>query len=242
VEFYRLNTLTSQECRDLGVPDEYWFTARPLKAAEEYNPNRHLAWAISLFRMRVRLIHDVDALIVVGGKEGESWGRFPGIAEEVMLAIAMNKPVYVLGGSPAQPGGAAREVGRLLGMGAVIANPDTCFRDVSPIGPALDRKYADSFALPGHPDLPKTLSELRSYLFQRYPGSEGWTWNGLTPSQNRALFCEDTSGSTDHEPIVDLILKGLDRLTWKEDRDGMSASRPASIVEDGRRVRHDRLG
>jgi len=40
-------------------------------------------------------------------------GRMPGVAEEVILTLAMRKPVYIAGGF----GGAAADVGRLLGFG-----------------------------------------------------------------------------------------------------------------------------
>ena len=51
------------------------------------------------------------------GREFGSRGRFPGVAEEVLMALAFNKPVYLVGGF----GGAAEAVGRVLGLSRGVA-------------------------------------------------------------------------------------------------------------------------
>ena len=132
VDFYSFKTLSNFERKELGLEANEWFRARP-DTHEEYQPKLHLAWAISLYRMRVRMCQDIDALIVLGGKDVNSWGRFAGIAEEVMLALAMGKPVYLLGGRH----GSAESVGNLMGLGETIANPDGCLHDPGPIGSTL---------------------------------------------------------------------------------------------------------
>src|SRR5437868_221168 len=93
--------------------------------------------------MRVRFIRAIDALIVVGGKRGLEpeltkdsdqtavepvktdelpWGRFPGVAEEVMLALAFKKPVYIIG----MLQGAAKDVGILLGLSNTQLYTSSC--------------------------------------------------------------------------------------------------------------------
>jgi hypothetical protein len=208
IEFFNLKTLSSQEIKDLNLRDNEWFPARPRNKSETYQANHHLAWAISLFRMRVRLTHDIDALIVFGGKDGESWGRFPGIAEEVMLALAFGKPIYIMGGV----GGAASAVGKLLGLGDTIANPDECLNEVKPMSALCPPRFRRAFAVPDH-QLPETIEEMRDYFFQHSLTTKAWPWNGLEPADNRELFCADVSS----EPArcVDIIVKGLSRLEWK---------------------------
>lgn len=85
-----------------------------------------------------------------------------GIAEEVMIAMALGKPVYVLGGGE----GAAKAVGRLLGLGDAPVAVDLCLE------PAFDDRLdtllanrAEAFNIPGVADSPKTLEELRRFLF-----------------------------------------------------------------------------
>src|SRR5205085_4426800 len=114
-----------------------------VNSGEGYNIKHHTAWAISLFRMRVRFIRAIDALIVVGGKGGLEpeltkdsdqtgvepvktdelpWGRFPGVAEEAMLALAFKKPVYIIG----MLQGAAKDVGILLGLSNTQLYTSSC--------------------------------------------------------------------------------------------------------------------
>ena len=217
-----LKTFSDSECQDLGLSGNY-FPARPRpeKKETEYVPKRHLAWSLSLFRMRVHMIQDLSALIVFGGKDdGQSWGRFSGIAEEVMLALAMNKPVYVLG----KAGGAALAIGKLLGLDETLVNPDTCLADIGSIEHSpIYKHYKHAFVLPEQPNLPRTVAEVRNYLFEHGVTSSVWPWNGLTPEQNRLLFKteldqEDETGDTKDKKksCISLIIEGLTRLDWKK--------------------------
>jgi len=215
-----LSTLSKEECKDLGVPfeghdpghpEKDYFKARPNKRKEEtdYYPDHHLAWALSLFRMRVRMIQDLSAVIAFGGKDdGQSWGRFSGVAEEIMLALAMNKPVYVLGGA----NGATQAVGRLLGLDRTQVNSNLCLVDDSSIEKSpLYKRFGHAFVLPKKPDLPQTIAELRSYLFNHGVTSSTWPWNGLSPEESRRLFQIERM----NEECIELITKGLTRLDWK---------------------------
>jgi len=215
----KLSTLSDPECNDLGVPSEgdktgenNYFPARPREEKGEatYNPKQHMAWSLSLFRMRVSMIQGLSALIAFGGKDdGRSWGRFSGNAEEIMLALAMGKPVYVLG----KAGGATQSVGKLLGLDTTLANPDTCLNDIGSIEHhSIYRHFKHAFALPEHPDLPRTIAELRSYLFEYGVTTSAWPWNGLMPEDNRRLFNMEI---TDPKDCVQLIITGLTRLDWK---------------------------
>ncbi|WP_158965038.1 AAA family ATPase [Chachezhania sediminis] len=216
IEFITLETLDREELRDLCAPTEGYFDAMPKPGHDfdDYNPHLQLAWAISLFRLRVRLLQDVSALVVLGGKDdGRSWGRVAGIAEEVMIALALGKPIYVLG----QAGGAAREVGRLLGLDHAPVNPDRCLAPAA--RGAFDKlltQYESSFTIPGLEDGPHTLKALRKFLFHRGATTNAWPWNGLTLEENRMLFdCPISGPKADIDEAVKLILQGLSRIEWK---------------------------
>lgn len=225
VRVCELETLSETECTDLSLFGKDYFPARPRNNLENYNPKQHLAWALSLFRMRVHMIRDLSALIVFGGKDdGQSWGRFSGIAEEIMLALAMKKPVYVMG----KAGGAGLAVGKLLGLDETLVNPDTCLADIGSIEHSpLYKHYRHAFVLPEQPNLPRTVAEVRNYLFEHGVTSSTWPWNGLTPEQNRQLF--NIELTQEDEPkeqeddlkenkrsCISLIIEGLTRLDWKK--------------------------
>jgi hypothetical protein len=214
VEFIPLKTISTSELEELGAPTVEWFEAIPEKRGVAYDPRRHVAWALSLFRLRVRMLQDVSALVVLGGKDdGLSWGRMAGIAEEVMIALALRKPVFVLGGA----GGAAQAVGQILGLDETPVGMERCLTPAAcaGLGEALER-YAPSFVIPGEPDSPRDLADLRSFLFHRGVTTPAWPWNGLDLVDNRKLFaCPISEGSEAVERAVALIVKGISRIDWK---------------------------
>jgi hypothetical protein len=214
VDFFELQTIEPEEIEALNLTPNQPFRAFPGDGGG-YDPRHHAAWALSLFRMRLRLLQDVSALVVLGGKDGgEIWGRFAGIAEEVMIAIALDRPVYVIGGCD----GAARAVGRLLGLDTTIANRGNALKPC--IGQddlmAVLRPYAHCFEIPGVTNSPLELPDLRSFLYHRSVTTEAWPPNGLTVEENRELFAAPIA--TDSEAanrVVTLIVQGLSRLDWK---------------------------
>jgi SLOG cluster2 len=214
VEFIKLQTLNASELEELGAPSDRWFAALPIAQDEAYNLGHHVAWALSLFRMRLRVAQDFSALIVLGGKDdGLSWGRFAGIAEEVMIAIALRKPVYVLGGA----GGAARATGQLLGLDATAPDLRRCLAPAvqAELAPALSA-YAHCFEIPGEAKTPVHLAEIREFLYHRGVTTSAWPWNGLNLAENRRLFaCPIADGKTHVDRAIQLIVSGLSRVDWK---------------------------
>lgn len=224
VEFIPLKTMSTFELEELGAPTKEWFGAMPADSSEAYDPRRHVAWALSLFRLRVRMMQDLSALVVMGGKDdGLSWGRVAGIAEEVMIALALGKPVFVLGGA----GGAAHAVGQLLGLNEAMVGADMCLKPAAKatFAHAL-APYATSFEIPGEPESPHDLTELRRFLFHRGVTTADWPWNGLSQAENRELFGYPMAGAEDSvDRAVELILQGLSRIDWKPLDRGHSAVR-----------------
>lgn len=199
---------TAAELSKMGIADNT--SAEQLRSARSDATSR-LAVALALFRMRATVTSVSSARIVMGGRESGFSGRFPGIAEEVMLALALSQPVFVCGGF----GGAANAVGQLLGLGSPWATiPDMFDVDkVSKSDPALagvERKVKDwstSFQTPGLTALPCDYVSLVSFLRKHALGNSGWPDNGLTVRQNQQLF-----GSSDPTCIAELVILGLTRL------------------------------
>jgi SLOG cluster2/ATPase family associated with various cellular activities (AAA) len=213
VAFVELETLSSSELNEFHLPDRKWFEAIPTAPYSSYDPRRHVAWALSLFRLRVRMLQDVSALVVLGGKDdGESWGRVAGIAEEVMIALALRKPVFVLGGA----GGAAHAVGQLLGLDATLGSLRQCLQPsrYSELNHALV-PHAVNFEIPSVPDSPRDLNDLRNFLFHRGLTTPAWPWNGLSQAENRELFACKITDETAVDRAMVLILQGLSRMDWK---------------------------
>lgn len=221
VDFIPLATIGAEELEEIGAPTEGYFEALPTEEEPVYDPQRHVAWALSLFRLRVRVLQDVSALVVLGGKDdGKSWGRMAGIAEEVMIALALKKPVYVLGCS----GGAARAVGQILGLKEAPVNLEECLQPSAyPEFEEVIKAYASRFEIPGVSDSPRTLSDVRRFLFHRGLTTSAWPWNGLTPEQNRKLFaCCTSDGTIQVDKTVGLILQGLSQIDWKTQGGGVA--------------------
>jgi SLOG cluster2 len=131
------------------------------------------------------------------------FGRFPGIAEEVMLSLAQNKPVYIAGGL----GGAARDVGSLLGL----AHPRRT--EIPPSLQAEPRRIQRSLRTiakelrPGPwTDLPVTAAELAGFLRMHALGGPKWPDNDLNFDENRRLFA-----STKPDEVAELVVTGLKR-------------------------------
>lgn len=223
VEFIPLDTIGTEDLDKMGLPTEGYFEALPTDSEPEYQPQRHVAWALSLFRLRVRVLQDVSALVVLGGKDdGQSWGRMAGIAEEVMIALALKKPVYVLGCSK----GAAWAVGQLLGLDNAPANLEQCLKPsaFSEFADAIE-PFAAQFEIPGVSNSPRTLSDVRNFLYNRGLTTSAWPWNGLTSEQNRKLFACCTSGGTIQvNKTVGLVLQGLSRIDWKTQEGDVASS------------------
>lgn len=213
VEFFEMKTLSDTDLEELGRKPEDYFLA----IDDDYDVFDHRAWALSLFRMRLRLAQEIDALVVVGGKTREGWGRFPGVAEEAMLAMAFGKPVYVLG--MRQPSearenvGGAEALGHVLGLSAEQQKDDEFLQPPDdPRFHYLSTKLAEwsaRFAVPAKRGLPRTLGELEEYLRDRALGTASWPDNGLTAGETRKLF------DTPHDEVaraVGLVITGITRL------------------------------
>ncbi len=174
------------------------------------------AWvvdAVKRFRKRLQISELSVARFAIAGKVKGHNGRFSGIAEEVMLTLALGKPVYVAGGF----GGAARDVGALLGLerpweGRRLRTFDDVLdeRRKELLADYAEKMRPPPFADPAGPharrrvQLPMTQDQLVSFLRQHALGGPGWPDNGLSQDDNRKLF-----RSTNAQEVAELVTRGL---------------------------------
>ena len=69
-------------------------------------------WCVGLTAMRELMCAQTDARIVLGGKLEGYKGTMPGVAEEVLMALATKQPVFLIGGF----GGCTRAIAETLGL------------------------------------------------------------------------------------------------------------------------------
>lgn len=183
------------------------------------NDATRIAWAISLFRMRLRMIQDVEGLVVFGGKGEEVgldpnkpvWGRCSGIAEEIFLALNYGKPVYIL------RNGAGALVGHLLGLGARRWTKPLLAKQSEEFVTKIS-DYAECFRLPGSDDAIVTQSQLLTELSKFSIDGPRWVYNGLTRDENIELFnlepfSKDKAVAEAHIDLaISYITKGLRRV------------------------------
>lgn len=63
-------------------------------------------WATGLTNMRMTMLNNTQARILLGGRVARYKGTMPGIAEEALISMKADQPAFILGGF----GGAARDV------------------------------------------------------------------------------------------------------------------------------------
>ncbi|TDS28027.1 TIR domain-containing protein [Halanaerobium congolense] len=144
-------------------------------------------WIDDLSIMRNKIIDEIDAVILMGGKYFNYSGKYPGLLEEFLLAIKKQKTIFLLGGF----GGVTKEIINLL-------------------------KGKDSEYLSEVKQLEKNSSEYRTYysnnIILKYSDIKDKINNldyrnlnnGLSEEENRMLFRTE-----DSHQIISLIIKGL---------------------------------
>ncbi len=158
------------------------------------------------FRPRLDLTESAVARFAMAGLTQGYPGRFPGIAEEIMLTLALGKPVYIAGGHH----GAAEDVGAVLGL----ARPLTCepvssfmMTKDQQINMSLLQSVRELLQPPPWNNLPVTMAELLDFFRDYAVGGNRWPDNGLSVEENRELF-----RSTRTDDIARLVIKGLRTL------------------------------
>ena len=69
-------------------------------------------WAPGLTDMRTRMVREADVVILLGGQVQYFKGRMPGVAEEALLCLQSQLPLFLVGGF----GGCTRDIAEDLGL------------------------------------------------------------------------------------------------------------------------------
>jgi hypothetical protein len=167
--------------------------------------------SVSAIRMRWVMSVRCAARVFVGGVISQPSGRMQGLLEELVLALALQQPIYLLGAF----GDFGKVVGKLLGLasaGTNVGAQAAAKLFFKPSGAMLQNlsSHQDLFQPLPAIQLPLTAADAANFI-QRYAvGSSNWPDNGLSLDENRVLF---SLGQTQSEidQGADLILRGLRR-------------------------------
>ena len=149
---------------------------------------KRLGRTLALFRLRAQVTRLADAHLLFGGREYGSSGRFPGVAEELMLSLSAGNAVYLCGGFA----GAARAVGELLGLGSPWFGVPNCLRSekhgtCAATLEAAVKDWGKRFQLPHRNSLPLDYEELVRFLRSHAIDGPRWPGNGLTAERESDL-------------------------------------------------------
>lgn len=161
------------------------------------SPNRYI-WAHCLTAMRREMNRAIDARIVLGGKVSGYSGKYPGIAEEALVALRAKTPLYIIGGF----GGCAHVlIQALLGKQPPELTLSAQAGASKAYGDLVDYYNTHIQMLPSANPEPIDYEHLVEYFGRK--GIRGLN-NGLNQDDNRRLF------ETIHIPeMISLVLKGL---------------------------------
>ncbi|MDR3283042.1 MAG: TIR domain-containing protein [Candidatus Methanoplasma sp.] len=144
--------------------------------------------------MRNRMIHDCDCTISMGGKCQGYSGVMPGVLDEILIALNLKKPLFLIGGF----GGITSSVCEAINGDAPSA-----------LSPSYHKKIVNCDQIVDNVDYTAIMERMKAVSIdgQDYNCSCDCLRNGLSAEENRALF---------ETPFMDeaiyLVLKGLSNL------------------------------
>lgn len=158
-------------------------------------PENRAAWARSLSAMREQMNAEIHVRLLLGG-QARGLGKYPGIAEEALLALRAGKPVYLIG---AFGGGAAAVIEALRGNKPAALTWD--YQAADPQLRAAIDLYNSQVPAEGEPiDYEAVTAEFEKF------GIAGLN-NGLNAEENERLFT-----TTNLPEMIALVLRGLGQL------------------------------
>lgn len=167
---------------------------------ENMDKNEKIINALNLLKMRVEMNEYIKARIVIGGKTHGFTGRYPGILEEVYLAMQSKKPLFIIGAF----GGVSRILAKVL--------TNKISREEFAGSFQLDSKFVCEY----NEFVKKNNYEYEEIDFMKVYncivkfGIEGLN-NGLSKEENERLFITNNLIE-----VITLIINGLCRLKEKE--------------------------
>ena len=148
-------------------------------------------WSKSLSKMRNEMIRDCDARICAGGKKTKYKGKMPGVLEEILIALELGCPLYLLGGF----GGIVHDVCEVLQGNKCPDSLTEQWQDKNNEGyRELLRKYEERGEKVDYQEIQK---KLKSFKLN----------NGLSEEENKILF-----NTVFVDEAVQLIMKGLQSI------------------------------
>jgi len=150
-----------------------------------------LAWSASLTEMRKQMINDSNCRICMGGKCNGYKGHIPGVLEEIMIALDLKKPLFILGGF----GGITSAVADALCGGCPAA-----------LSQKYHMKIENYDQIKEYANYEKILNRLNETCIDgnNILAEFDCLRNGLTEEENRVLFTTPYA-----DEAIQLILKGL---------------------------------
>lgn len=148
-------------------------------------------WAKCLTKMRIDMNKQIDARILIGGRNEGFKGKYAGIVEEAYIALKSNKPIYLVG----MFGGATLRIIEAITIQKDVIDPHF------PHYNSLDYKSLKSYFEEKKDKDSPDVEEINKYF-------KGLTWrdlnNGLSEDENQRLFI------TNHLlEVIYLVMKGL---------------------------------
>jgi SLOG cluster2/TIR domain len=182
VEFHRIPAPA-----DLGLD--------PAVKIASTTPENRVAWARSLTAMRQRMNMGIHARLLIGGQT-RGLGKYPGLAEEALLAMRARKPVYLIGAF----GGSTEAIIEAI-HGSKPAALTFDYQAADPVARAAIDLY--------NAKIPPGEESIDYHALTAEFGTAGIAGlnNGLDADDNERLF------TTTHLPeMIALVLRGLGRL------------------------------
>jgi len=166
---------------------------------------------VERFRRRLAVSEASVARFVIGGHDEDGSKQRSGIVEEMVISLALGQPIYVAGAF----GGAAKEVGPLLGLASVrTGTVPALFQYPDPGHVAELTRLLQQLRPPPWPDLPVWPNEQAEFLQKHSLLGPQWPNNGLTVPENRELFACD-----DPNRVAELVTQGLCAVAAKRTRE-----------------------
>lgn len=159
------------------------------------NPENSFTWALCLTKMRNEMINDCDYRITAGGRLFGYKGKYPGVFEEIFIAIQEKKPLYLIGGF----GGITSKVCKLLVTGNI---PEELSLEWQQNHTSGYKKIVELFEQDpdeSNIDYSAIIDEISNLGICELSKN-----NGLTEDQNKRLFESEFI-----DEIVLLILEGI---------------------------------
>lgn len=158
------------------------------------SPENKYIWAKCLTKMRHQMNDEIDARIVIGGRNYGYKGKYPGIVEEAQIAIESKKPVFLVGVF----GGATRNMIQAITEKKEVIEGSTPFY-VSDDYEKFKVHYNNTST-----NDKIDIEELNQFFKSLHISDLN---NGLDKTENQRLFI------TPHIPeVIYLVLKGLKNI------------------------------